>query len=106
MELPVKYDDVEDKIIDVRENKVILDSEVAKLYGAETRDINKAVKNNPDKFPAGYIFQLSKEEFDNLRWKISTTKLAKTRVLLLLKRRKNKKHWKNSKINTVLNLPD
>merc|ERR1711941_173142 len=40
----------------------ILDSEVAQLYGVETRDINKAVKNNPDKFPKGYIIELTKEE--------------------------------------------
>ncbi|MBW8051990.1 MAG: ORF6N domain-containing protein [Cytophagales bacterium] len=64
MELTVKFDDVEDKIIDIREQKVILDSDVAQLYGVETRDINKAVKNNPDKFPptGGYIFILTKEE--------------------------------------------
>lgn len=47
---------------------------MATLYGVETREINQAVKNNPDKFPEGYIFQLSKEErneviknFDNLK---------------------------------------
>ena len=51
------------------------------LYGVETRDINKAVKNNPDKFLNGYIFELNKAEFEDLRWKISTTKFLKTRVL-------------------------
>jgi hypothetical protein len=39
-----------------------------------TRDINKAVKNNPDKFPGGYTFVLNKSEFEDLRWKFSTTK--------------------------------
>jgi hypothetical protein len=39
-----------------------LDSDVALLYGVETRDINKSVKNNPDKFPDGYIISLSKKE--------------------------------------------
>jgi phage regulator Rha-like protein len=87
--------DVESKIITLRNQQVILDSEVAELYGVETRDINKSVKNNPDKFPVGYIFELSESEFENLRWnfstandadenlqsKISTTKMAKTRVL-------------------------
>jgi pantoate kinase len=47
----------------------------------ETRDVNKAVKNNPDKFPKGYIFTLENEEFRNLRCKLSTANLAKTRVL-------------------------
>jgi hypothetical protein len=55
---------------------------VAELYGVETRDINKAVKNNPDKFPDGYTFVLNKSEFEDLRWKFSTTKFSKTRVCI------------------------
>lgn len=77
----VKIEDIEDLIIELRETKVILDNDVSKLYGVETRDINKAVKNNPDKFPSGYIIEITKEELKNLRWKFSTTKLSKTRVL-------------------------
>jgi len=65
----------------VREEKVILDSDVAKLSGVETRDIYKAVKNNAAKFPHGYIIKITKEELKNLRWKFSTTNLSKTRVL-------------------------
>lgn len=42
---------VEEQIIEIRNIHVILDSDIAALYGVETRDINKAVKNNPDKFP-------------------------------------------------------
>ena len=41
----------ESKIIVIRDTQVILDRDVAELYGVETRDINKAVKNNPKKFP-------------------------------------------------------
>lgn len=51
------------------------------MYGVETRDINKAVKNNPDKFPTGYIYELSKDEFEVLRCKVSTAKLSKRRTL-------------------------
>jgi hypothetical protein len=40
----------------------LLDRDLAQIYGVETRDINKAVSNNPDKFPTGYLFELSKEE--------------------------------------------
>ena len=68
-------------IIDLREQKVILDSDVVKIYGVETRDINKAVKNNPEKFPKGYIFELTKHELDILRRNFSTTKFSKTRTL-------------------------
>ena len=55
----VKLETVQDKIIDIRGEKVILDSEVAALYGVETKRINEAVKNNPDKFPEGYIVKLT-----------------------------------------------
>ena len=54
--------EVENKIITLREQQVILDADVAELYGVETRDINKAVKNNPDKFTNGYIFILEPKE--------------------------------------------
>lgn len=58
----VKFEQVREKVITLRDQRVILDSDVAELYGVETRDINKSVKNNPDKFPEGYIFELNKNE--------------------------------------------
>ena len=74
----IKLEDVNCKIISIRNTNVILDSVVADLYGVETMRINEAVKNNPDKFPDGYIFELSKEEkqevieiFDNPKIKFS-----------------------------------
>ncbi|RKY05992.1 MAG: ORF6N domain-containing protein [Planctomycetota bacterium] len=51
----------------------ILDIDVAQLYQVQTKRINEAVKNNPDKFPAGYIVELKKEEWDALKSKISTS---------------------------------
>lgn len=71
---------IEDRIILVQDKQVILDSDVAELYGVETKRINEAVKNNPDKFPDGYIMYLSDEEFETLRSKISTTKLNMSRT--------------------------
>ena len=62
----IKLETVQDKIIEIRGDKVILDSDVAELYGVETRDINKAVKNNPHKFPEGYIIKLTAEEKNEL----------------------------------------
>ncbi|MDR0756689.1 MAG: ORF6N domain-containing protein [Tannerella sp.] len=74
----VKFSDVNDRILTIRNRKVILDSDVAALYGVETMRINEAVKNNPDKFPDGYILELSQEEkkevienFDNPKVKFS-----------------------------------
>lgn len=62
----VKFEDVEKSIIDIREQKVIIDSDVAKLYGVATKEINQAVKNNPDKFPHDYIFLITTEEKNEL----------------------------------------
>ena len=58
----IKLETVQDKIIDSRREKVILDSDMAALYGVETKRINEAVKNNQDKFPEGYIFKLTDSE--------------------------------------------
>lgn len=77
----VKFENIENKIIEIRGEKVIFDSDLAELYGVATRDINKSVKNNPDKFPDGYILEITPEEFKTLRWKFSTAKFAMTRVL-------------------------
>ena len=54
--------EVNEKIITLRGQQVIVDADVAQLYGVETRDINKAVRNNPNKFPEGYILELTAEE--------------------------------------------
>lgn len=58
----VTYDLVKEMIITVQNQNVILDSDVATLYGVETKDINKAVKNNMNKFPEGYIIELLETE--------------------------------------------
>lgn len=55
-------EEVNEKIITLRGQQVIVDADVAQLYGVETRDINKAVRNNPNKFPEGYILELTSEE--------------------------------------------
>ena len=67
----VQYKQVEDKIITIRGQSVILDSDVAELYGVETMRINEAVKNNLGKFPEGYIIFLNAEEWKNLKSKFS-----------------------------------
>ena len=49
---------IEERLIDLQGHKVLIDRDVASFYGVVTRDINKAVKNNPDKLPSGYIIEL------------------------------------------------
>lgn len=63
----ITLDLIERKIYVVREQKVMLDSDLAKLYGVETRVLNQAVKRNLGRFPEDFMFQLTKEEFENLK---------------------------------------
>ena len=63
---------IEEKLLEIRNKKVLLDRDVAHLYGIETKRVNEAVKNNPDKFPEGYVIYLDEEETDFLRSKNST----------------------------------
>ncbi|HIR72112.1 MAG TPA: ORF6N domain-containing protein [Candidatus Coprenecus pullicola] len=78
MENIVNFKDVEKALLEIRGQSVILDSDVARLYGVNTMRVNEAVKNNPDKFPTGYIIELTKDEknevienFDNPKLKFS-----------------------------------
>lgn len=69
----VTYDKVKSKIIEIRDQKVILDNDVAELYGVETREINQAVKRNQSKFPDGYLIELNSNEWDALKSQIVTS---------------------------------
>ena len=68
--------EVEDKITVIRGVPVIADADVAALYGVETRRVNEAVGNNPEKFPSHYMFAISMSELQDLRSKISTTNVS------------------------------
>ena len=57
---------VEEKIITLRNQQVILDCDVAELYGVATKEINQAVRNNPEKFPEGYIWMVEEYEKNEL----------------------------------------
>ena len=59
---PITTQDVEARMIVLRNQPVLIDADVAALYGVETREVNQAVRNNPKKFPYGYIFELDKYE--------------------------------------------
>lgn len=71
----IKIEQVEAKILMLRGVRVILDADVAALYDVETKEINQAVKNNPKKFPKGYIIRLDNNDLEILRSKILTAKL-------------------------------
>lgn len=69
----ITLDVIERKIYFVREQKVMLDSDLAKLYDVETRVLNQAVKRNLTRFPEDFMFQLTKEEFENLKSQFVTS---------------------------------
>ena len=75
-DIVIKESDVEVKIATIRKHSVIADADVAELYGVDTRRINEAVRNNPEKFPEDYMFELKQSELQDLRSKISTTKVS------------------------------
>ena len=68
----ISYADDQQRIVCIRDKSVIIDADVAALYGVETRRVNEAVRNNPDKFPLDYMFVLADEETRALRSKISS----------------------------------
>jgi hypothetical protein len=69
----IKFENLDPFIIEIRDQKVLLDSDVAALYGVETKRVNEAVKNNLEKFPSGYVLSLSKSEWDLLKSKLTTS---------------------------------
>lgn len=67
---------VKEKIAVIRGVQVIADADIAALYGVQTKEVNQAVRNNPDKFPADYLFELNNSELRDLRSKILTTNVS------------------------------
>ena len=74
--LAINIQKVEDKIAVIRNLEVIADADVAALYGVDTKRVNEAVRNNPEKFPARYMFELTPNELQDLRSKISSTNVS------------------------------
>lgn len=62
----IKFEELESKLIKYKNDVVLVDRDVAELYGVETKEINKSVKNNPNKFPDGYVIELTKDEKNEL----------------------------------------
>lgn len=73
MNVSVPAQRIENSILLVRGQKVMLDQDLALLYGVETKTLNRAVKRNIDRFPPDFMFQLSPEEFKHLRRQFGTS---------------------------------
>lgn len=69
------------KIYMIRDEKVMLDKDLAELYGVQTKALKQAVRRNMDRFPLDFMFELTKEEFDNLRSQTVTSSHGGARYL-------------------------
>ena len=69
----IPQDIIEQKIILIRGHKVMLDRDLAVLYEVETKILNKAVRRNIERFPSDFMLQLTKDEFDNLKFQFETS---------------------------------
>lgn len=67
--------EIRNLIYTIRGKQVMLDSDLASLYQVETKNLNKAVKRNIERFPASFCFQLTEKEVENLRFQIGTSSL-------------------------------
>ena len=74
-ELLVK--EIGQRIYFIRGHRVMFDSDLAELYGVETKQLNLAVKRNIDRFPHDFMFQLSEVEYESLRFQIETLNLGR-----------------------------
>ena len=68
---------IQHKILDIRGHKVILDRDLAAMYGVETKVLNQAVKRNIERFPIDFMFQLDVQEMESLRTQIVTLKIGR-----------------------------
>ena len=77
----IKIDDIQKRIYTVRKVQVMLDEDLAVLYGVKTKVLNQAVKRNQERFPPEFMFQLTKEDMENLRSQIVTSSWGGRRYL-------------------------
>jgi len=72
---------IQRRIYEIRGQRVMLDFDLAELYGIETKYLKRSVKNNIRRFPSDFMFELTKEEFDSLRCNFSTSKRGGIRYM-------------------------
>ena len=87
--IPITTKDVEARMLQIRGKLVLIDRDVAALYGVETKRVIEAVRNNPDKFPTGYCFSLQKAEAQQLVENFDRFKTMKHSIINLIIKRWN-----------------
>jgi hypothetical protein len=75
----IPIETIESKILFIRDQKVLLDKDLASLYGVTTMALNQAVSRNISRFPSDFMFQLTDKEFKNLKFQFGTSSWGGTR---------------------------
>ena len=75
--MDIQLDQIQNMIYLIRGQKVMLDSDLAQLYGVETKALNRQVRRNLIRFPEDFMFQLTKEEYESLKCQIGTSKVGR-----------------------------
>jgi hypothetical protein len=78
---PLAIEAISARIVTIRRERVLLDADLAALYGVETRRLNEQVRRNRRRFPADFIFRLTREEIDNLMSQFATSRWGGRRKL-------------------------
>src|SRR5580704_12207620 len=73
------------RILTIRDQRVLLDADLARLYGVETRALNQAVKRNQDRFPEEFAFQLTNDEFLNISQTVTSNSATLTSQIVMSK---------------------
>ena len=74
-----KEEDIKDLVYEFRDKQVMLDGDIARLFNIETKNLNKAMKRNPNRFPDDFCFQLNANEISNLRFQNGTAKVLSSK---------------------------
>ena len=77
----MEIEQIQQKIFEIRGQKVMLDRDLAQMYGVETKRLNEQIKCNMKRFPEDFMFQLTKEEFQNMKSQFATSSWGGTRKL-------------------------
>jgi hypothetical protein len=78
--LPIPVELIERRIYLIRRHKIMLDSDLADLYQVETKALNRAVHRNVSRFPGDFMFQLTAEEAESLRYQTGTSNVGRAAV--------------------------
>ena len=80
-------------IYEIRGERVMLDSDLASIYGVETKALNRAVKRNRNRFPRDFVFQISSDEWQNLKYQIGTSSSDRERQRKMLRSISTTRWW-------------